>query len=175
MQKSDMKMSDKGIEWLKKLESSVKVNGMHVIYDDATGKPVFGATTLPAGATIGYGHLVRPGEYFGGGLTEQEAIELLRSDIVVAERAVQNNITANLTQNQYDALVSLAYNIGAIGFKNSTVVKYINNPYFHSSVYPDLESAWKAWNKSQGKVSNGLIHRRQNEWNLHNHGIYCFL
>ena len=37
---SDMQMSDKGIEWLKGLEGSVKVNGKHVIYDDVTGKPV---------------------------------------------------------------------------------------------------------------------------------------
>ena len=102
----------------------------------------------------------------------RQAIALLRSDIATAERAVQDNITAHMSQPQYDALVSLAYNIGASGFKNSTVVKYINNPDFHSSVYSDLESAWKAWNRTQGKVSNGLINRRQNEWNLYKRGIY---
>ena len=59
-----MKMSDKGIEWLKGLEGSVKVNGKHVIYDDATGKPVPAGVPLPVGATIGYGHLVKPGEDF---------------------------------------------------------------------------------------------------------------
>lgn len=169
---SDMKMSDKGIEWLKGLEGSVKVNGKHVIYDDATGKPVPAGVPLPVGATIGYGHLVKPGEDFTNGITERQAIALLRSDIATAERAVQDNITAHMSQPQYDALVSLAYNIGARGFKNSTVVKYINNPDFHSSVYSDLESAWKAWNRTQGKVSNGLINRRQNEWNLYKRGIY---
>ena len=168
-----MKMSDKGIECLKRLEGSVKVNGKHVIYDDATRKPVNQNESLPRGATIGYGHLVKPGEDLKNGITEQQAIALLRSDIVVAERAVQNNIISNLTQNQYDALVSLAYNIGASAFKNSTVVKYINNPNFHSSIYPNLESAWKAWNRTQGKVSNGLINRRQNEWNLYNTGDFC--
>lgn len=167
-----MKMSDKGIEWLKRLEGSVKVNGKHVIYDDATGKPVASGAPLPAGATIGYGHLVKPGEDFTNGITERQAIALLRSDIATAERDVQNNITSNLTQNQYDALVSLAYNIGTTGFKNSTVVKYINNPNFHSSIYSDLGSAWKAWNRTQGKVSNGLINRRQKEWNLYNSCIY---
>lgn len=165
-------MSDKGIEWLKGLEGSVKVNGKHVIYDDATKKPVNPNEPLPKGATIGYGHLVKPGEDFSNGITERQAIALLRSDIATAERAVQDNITAQMSQAQYDALVSLAYNIGASGFKNSTVVKYINNPDFHSSVYSDLESAWKAWNRSQGKVSNGLINRRQNEWNLYKRGIY---
>ncbi len=68
--------------------------------------------------------------------------------------------------------MSLAYNIGAKNFANSTVVKYINNPNFHSSVYPNLESAWKAWNRSQGEISNGLINRRQNKWDLYNRGIY---
>ena len=169
---TDMKMSDKGIEWLKGLEGSVKVNGKHVIYDDATGKPVPAGAPLPKGATIGYGHLVKPGEDFTNGITERQAIALLRSDIATAERAVQDNITAQMSQAQYDALVSLAYNIGASGFKNSTVVKYINNPDFHSSVYSDLESAWKAWNRTQGKLSNGLINRRQNEWNLYKRGIY---
>ena len=169
---TDMKMSDKGIEWLKGLEGSVKVNGKHVIYDDATGKPVPAGAPLPVGATIGYGHLVKPGEDFTNGITERQAIALLRSDIATAERAVQDNITAQMSQAQYDALVSLVYNIGASGFKNSTVVKYINNPDFHSSVYSDLESAWKAWNRTQGKVSNGLINRRQNEWNLYKRGIY---
>ncbi|MDW2994556.1 MAG: glycoside hydrolase family protein [Alphaproteobacteria bacterium] len=170
---TDMKMSDKGIEWLKDKEYKVLDKyGNHVVYDDATGKPVNPNETLPKGATIGYGHLVKPDEDFKNGITEQQAVALLRSDIAVAERTVQNNITANLTQNQYDALVSLAYNIGASGFKNSTVVEYINNPNFHSSIYSDLESAWKAWNQTQGKVSNGLINRRQNEWNLYAAGIY---
>ena len=159
-----MKMSDKGIEWLKGKEDRVlDKRGNHVIYDDATKKPVNPNEPLPKGATIGYGHLVKPGEDFTNGITERQAIALLRSDIATAERAVQDNITAHMSQPQYDALVSLAYNIGASGFKNSTVVKYINNPDFHSSVYSDLESAWKAWNRTQGKVSNGLINRRQNE------------
>lgn len=170
---SDMQMSDKGIEWLKGKEDRVLDKlGNHVIYDDATKKPVNPNEPLPKGATIGYGHLVKPGEDFTNGITEQQAIALLRSDIATAERAVQDNITAHMSQPQYDALVSLAYNIGASGFKNSTVVKYINNPDFHSSVYSDLESAWKAWNRTQGKVSNGLINRRQNEWNLYKRGIY---
>ena len=170
---TDMKMSDKGIEWLKGKEDRVlDKRGNHVIYDDATKKPVNPNEPLPKGATIGYGHLVKPGEDFTNGITERQAIALLRSDIATAERAVQDNITAHMSQPQYDALVSLAYNIGASGFKNSTVVKYINNPDFHSSVYSDLESAWKAWNRTQGKVSNGLINRRQNEWNLYKRGIY---
>ena len=167
-----MKTSNNGINMLKKLEGCVKIGNIHIIYDDQTGKPVNTNKPLPKGATIGYGHLIKNYEDFINGISEDKAIELLRADIAIAERAVKNNISVPLKQNQYDALVSLAYNIGTKNFAHSTVIKYINNPHFHSSVYPNLESAWKAWNRSQGKISNGLINRRQNEWDMYNRGIY---
>lgn len=168
-----MKISNKGISWLKDKEDKIlDKQGNHIIYDDQTGKPVNTNKPLPKGATIGYGHLIKNYEDFINGISEDKAIELLRADIAIAERAVKNNISIPLKQNQYDALVFLAYNIGAKNFANSTVIKYINNPHFHSSVYPNLESAWKAWNRSQGKISNGLINRRQNEWDMYNRGIY---
>ena len=169
----DMKMSDEGISWLKGKEDKVlDEQGNHIIYDDQTGRPVNTNEPLPNGATIGYGHLIKQGENFRNGISEAKAIELLRTDISTAERAVRNNITVPLTQNQFDALTSLAYNIGTKNFADSTVVKHINNPNFHSLVYQNLESAWKAWNRSHGEISNGLINRRQNEWNLYNRGIY---
>lgn len=169
----DMKMSDDGINWLKDKEDKVlDKQGYHIIYDDQTGKPVNTNKPLPNGATIGYGHLIKSGENFTKGISEAKATELLRADIATAERAVRDNITVSLSQNQFDALTSLAYNIGTKNFADSTVVKYINNPTFHSTVYQNLESAWKAWNRSHGEISNGLINRRQNEWNLYNRGIY---
>ena len=167
-----MKMSDNGINMLKKFEGSVTKGNKHIIYDDKTGKPVDVNKPLPSGATIGYGHLIKPNEDFRNGISESKATELLRADIATAERAVRDNITVPLSQNQFDALTSLAYNIGSKNFANSTVVKYVNNPNFHSSVYPNLESAWKAWTRSQGNVLKGLVNRRQNEWDMYNHGIY---
>lgn len=169
----NMKISSKGLSWLKDKEDKIlDKQGKHIIYDDQTGLPVNTNEPLPKGATIGYGHLIKSGEDFRNGITENVAAELLRSDIATAERAVKNNIFVPLSQNQYDALVSLAYNIGARNFATSTVVKYINNQKFHSSVYPNLESAWKAWNRSQGEISNGLINRRQHEWDMYKNGIY---
>ena len=161
-----MKTSDQGINLLKQLEGCVKKCAIHIIYDDKTGKPVTDFNTLPRGATIGYGHLIKPGEDFRNGITENTATEILKRDIITAEQAVQENITVSLSQNQYDALVIFAYNIGAKNFATSTVVKYINNPNFHSSKYPTLESAWKAWNKSAGKIMSGLDMRRKQEWLL---------
>jgi len=169
-----MKTSNNGINMLKKLEGCVKIGDKHIIYDDQTGKPININKPLPKGATIGYGHLIKSDsdEDFRNGINETTATKLLRIDITTAEKVVKNNISVSLKQNQFDALVFLAYNIGAKNFANSTVIKYINYPNFHSSVYPNLESAWKAWNRSQGKISNGLINRRNQEWNLYKNGKY---
>ena len=165
-----MKFSDNGINVLKQLEGCVKIANKHIIYDDKDGKPVNINKPLPAGATIGYGHLIKSGEDFKNGITETEATDLLRKDIVITERAIQKNITSPLTQNQYDALVIFVFNIGVNNFAKSSVVKYINNPKFYSPIYKNLESAWKAWDKTNGIVSAGLISRRNQEWNLFTHG-----
>ncbi len=177
---SDMQMSDKGIEWLKKLEGSVKVNGKHVIYDDATGKPVAVGASLPAGATIGYGHLVKPGEDFSAGLTEQQATKLLQQDLQATYNTINEQISAdaisNMTQSQYDALVSLVFNIGAgsaapqnrnRGLYQSTVRKYLNDNEYKSNIYPNLEDAWRAFRN--GGILDG---RRDAEWRLYNNADY---
>ena len=116
--------------------------------------------------------MIKSDEDFRNGISETKATELLRIDIATLEKVVKNNISVPLKQNQFDALVFLAYNIGAKNFTNSTVVKYINNPNFRSPIYPNLELAWKAWNRSQGKTSKGLINRRNQEWNLYKNGKY---
>ncbi|MBR5904374.1 MAG: lysozyme [Alphaproteobacteria bacterium] len=167
-----MQISDKGIEFLKTMEGCIKINDIHIIYDDKNGKPVNLNEPLPNGATIGYGHLIKPNEDFRNGITESEAINLLKQDISTTELFIKNNITTILNQNQYDALVSLVYNIGAKNFINSSVIKYINNRNFYNQKYPDLEHAWKAWNQYRGKQIQGLINRRNKEWNLYKNCIY---
>jgi type VI secretion system secreted protein VgrG len=168
-----MKLSDNGIRTLKQCEGRVMHNGRHVIYDDKNGRPIAAGAALPAGATIGYGHLIKPGEDFRNGIDEDTATEILRDDLKHAERAVCNAITTNLRQNQFDALVMLCFNIGARNFANSTVVKYINNPNFKSSIYPTIAAAWRAWNKTGGRVSAGLLRRREIELNIYQNGIYA--
>ena len=177
---SDMQMSDKGIEWLKGLEGSVKVNEKHVIYDDATGKPVPAGTQLPVGATIGYGHLVQPGEDFSAGLTEQQATELLQQDLQATYNTINEQVSAdaisNMTQSQYDALVSLVFNIGPgsaapqnrnRGLYQSTVRKYLNDNKYKSNVYTNLEDAWRAF-RNVGILDG----RRDAEWRLYNNADY---
>lgn len=81
---STLSISDKGIEFLKAYESKVKRNGLHVLYDDDAGY-----------CTIGYGHLVsgkrscnsianKPANFVNG-LSDEEAKELLKSDLIVSE------------------------------------------------------------------------------------------
>ena len=161
-----MNISDDGLNLLKQLEGCVKIGGTHVIYDDKNGKPVNLNNPLPKGATIGYGHLIKQNEDFRNGINEIDATNLLKQDILIFEQVVKNNIHSVLTQNQYDALVIFAFNIGTKNFTNSTVVKYINNSDFHSSVYPTLKSAWMSWNKYCGHESQGLTKRRQQEFDL---------
>ena len=168
-----MKLSDNGIRTLKLCEGCVVRGGRHVIYDDKNGLPVAVGDALPAGATIGYGHLIKPGEDFRGGIDENAATELLRADLAITERAVNGAITANVRQNQFDALVMLCFNIGARNFANSTVVKYINNPEFKNARYPTLTAAWRAWNRTGGRVTAGLIRRREVELNIYQNGIYA--
>lgn len=163
-----MKTSDNGINMLKHWEGCVKKNDMHIVYDDKTGRPINLNAPLPRGATIGYGHLLKEGEDFRQGITEAQAVELLRADIAVAERTIQKNVITTLTQNQFDALVSLVYNIGANNFKNSSVIKYINNPKYYNSKYPTIKSAWKAWNKYNGCEMIGLTKRREQEFEMFN-------
>ena len=141
-------------------------------YDDQTQKDITGWV---AGATIGYGHLIKQADWntYKSGIDNAAADTLFDSDLAPFVTAVQNKITVSLTQNQFDALVIFAFNIGAGagGFAGSSVVKLINDPTA-TTPYSSLEAAWKAWNKSQGKINKGLDNRRQCEWNIYSQGVY---
>lgn len=112
--------------------------------------------------TIGYGHTkgVKPGDK----ITEVEAEYYLRYDIGDAEQAVNSLINVPIQQWQFDALVSLVYNIGSGNFCSSTIRRLVNegcqdrNKIFH---------AFKMWKKSNGRVLSGLIRRREAEARLY--------
>lgn len=160
-----MHLSEKGRQLLKDIEK------LHLTpYDDQTGKPT---SVWCKGATIGYGHLISQREWskYAGGITRQQAEDLFNDDLRPFEGVVRE-IDRKLEQNQFDACVILAYNIGEDGFRHSTVRKMIENPGFKSASYHNLEAAWKSWNRSQGKVMRGLINRRAAEWDMYAHGIY---
>jgi type VI secretion system secreted protein VgrG len=139
-------------------------------YDDQTGTAV---DKWVKGATIGYGHLIRKGEWatYEDGITEAEAAALFDADVAPYEAAVGLSITIGLQQHEFDALVIFAFNIGKGGFVGSSVVKLINNPKAITP-YAGVEAAWMAWSRSQGKVMRGLYNRRRCEWQIYKQARY---
>lgn len=107
--------------------------------------------------TIGYGHTADVHD--GDVITQEQADDFLAVDLHQAETALYKALWGvALTQNQFDALVSLTYNIGGGAFKKSTIVKKI--------LERDMEGAadhFLDWNKAGGKVVQGLANRRAAE------------
>lgn len=157
-------ISSPGLALLKRLEGTVKRRGRHVPYDDATGKPIRPGQHPTGGTTIGYGHLVEPGERWPeGGIDERWAEDLLRADLARFEVAVDDAITVPLNQNEFDALVIFAFNIGEGAFRTkASAVRALND-----GNRADVGRRMELWNKTtvSGKrvVSQGLILRREAE------------
>lgn len=120
------------------------------------------AYRCPAGIwTIGFGHTSAAGlpkVYKGMKVTKEEARAILRRDVVQYEQAVLKAIKASLTQNEFDALVSFCYNVGATNFAKSSVVRFIN-----SGKKGQVGAALAMWVKGGGKVLPGLVSRRADE------------
>ncbi len=115
--------------------------------------------------TIGWGHTKTA--YEGMVIDEARAEQLLRSDILWVESAINSSVTKPITQNQFDALASLIYNIGATNFRRSSVLRKLNE-----GDYQGAANAFLMWNKQRNKktgkmdVLNGLVKRRNEEREL---------
>jgi GH24 family phage-related lysozyme (muramidase) len=158
-------LSVKGINLLKAIE-----NFRSKPYDDQTGSDI---RAWVEGATIGYGHLIAKGDWarYSSSITMSDASILFEHDLAPYVRDVRQHVKVALTQQQFDSLVIFTFNIGGSNFKSSSVLTLINDSAALTS-YPNLESAWKAWKKSQGIVNKGLVNRRNCEWNIYTKGIY---
>ena len=110
--------------------------------------------------TIGYGHTgpdVKPGLV----ISQQQAAQLLINDLARFNNGVNALVTVKLNQNQFDALVSFAFNLGVGSLKKSTLLRKLNAG--------DVQGAalqFKSWNKAGGKVLTGLTRRREAEMKL---------
>ena len=82
-------------------------------------------------------------------------------DLAWVEVAVHKYVKVPLNQNQYDALCSFVYNLGATNFKNSTLLKKLNKKDYNGAA-----NELPRWNKQKGKVLRGLTIRRQLEKDL---------
>ncbi|HHC0136910.1 lysozyme [Klebsiella phage YX3973] len=138
-----MKLSQRGIDLIKQFEGY----SSKAYPDPATGGAPW---------TIGYGTIkgVKPGMI----ITAEQAEKMLRDDVAKFESGVSSLITAPTTQGQFDAMVSLAYNIGLGNFGKSTLLKKHN-----ARCYTCAADQFRVWNRANGKVMNGLTKRRAAE------------
>jgi len=111
--------------------------------------------------TIGYGHLILANEDFSQPLTEQQAEQLLLSDLKKSENGIKKMVTVDLNQNQFDALVSFAFNLGIGNLQQSTLLKLLNAGKHESAAEQFIR-----WDKAGGQTLPGLTRRRQAEQKL---------
>ncbi|MFM6208766.1 MAG: lysozyme [Planktothrix sp.] len=106
--------------------------------------------------TIGYGHTktVEPGMI----ITEAKAEELLRQDLEEFEEAVTEAVEVSINSNQFSALVSFCFNLGAGSLFQSTLLKLLNQGDFQGAA-----DQFPRWNKAGGQVLEGLTRRRKAE------------
>ena len=138
-----MKISDDGLAIIKKYEG-LRLN----------------AYRCPARVwTIGYGHThqVKSGDV----ITEAMATEYLRGDVRHAQQTIERYVKVDLTQSQFDALVSFIFNVGSGAFRKSTLLRMLNK-----GNYSGAEKQFKRWNKAKGKALRGLTRRRADEAEL---------
>lgn len=146
-----MKTSEKGIALIKKFEGF-------------RAKPYLCSAGVP---TIGYGTTRynnnkrvtladRP-------ITEERATEILLKQLEPREFVINQNVKKELTQDQFDALVSFVYNVGSENFINSTLLKVINKAPKSSQI----EKEFAKWIYAGKKQIKGLILRRNEETNLY--------
>lgn len=115
------------------------------------------AYTDPIGVwTIGYGHTA--GVQRGQHVTQLQAIALLRQDLSLAEKAVRSYVSVPLTQGQFDALVSFAFNVGNGALLHSTLLKKLNE-----GDYEGAKNEFPKWCHAAGRTLPGLVTRRRQE------------
>lgn len=143
-----MKTSTVGINLITSFED-LRLNA----YDDGVGVWTigYGTTVYPNGVKVKKGDVC----------TLDQAKAYFAHDLNRFETAVNSAVKVPLTQNQFDALVSLTYNIGENAFKGSTLLKKLN-----AKDYQGAADQFPQWNKGGGKVMKGLVRRRAAEAEL---------
>jgi lysozyme len=148
------RMSTQGLERIRRREAYVAK-----VYDDGVGN-----------RTVGYGHMLRPGESFPGGLTEAQAQELFAQDVERIVSPVLDRIRIQLTQNQVDAIGSFVFNVGPGNFSRSILPNL--NLGNHQGVIASMFKYITGRNQRTGErvTLRGLLKRRQEEIALYKQG-----
>lgn len=142
-----MHLSDEGLRLIKSFE------GYHTRLPNGDCAAYLCPAKVP---TIGFG--CTDGVKLGMVWTADKAETELRREVAKFEAGVARAVTVDINQNQFDALVSFAYNVGLGGFQTSSVLKRVNARQFDK-----VPAALALWNKGGGKVLPGLVSRRQRE------------
>ena len=108
---------------------------------------------------VGHGHVLR--SEARPHITREEADKLLREDLAAFSAAVDEMAKPTLAQHEHDALVSLAYNVGAKAVETSTLMRRLNNNDFYGAADEFLR-----WNRAGGRIVAGLVKRRQAEQSM---------
>jgi len=141
-------ITQKGLNLIKRFEGFEPE-----VYLDAAGLP-----------TIGYGHLLLPGEaeMFKNGISESAGEALLIKDVLLAEQAVCRLIKVPLTDGQFDALVSFTFNLGSGALQRSTLRWKVNREEHEAAPAEFMKWVWAG-----GRKLKGLIRRREAEATLY--------
>lgn len=110
--------------------------------------------------TVGYGE-TGPDIVQGVTWTIWQCEERLKDAVAKRAEAVDHLVKVELTSNQRAALISFVYNIGIDAFKNSTLLRLLNQ-----GKYIDAAGQFPVWNKSNGRILSGLVDRRDAEMEL---------
>jgi len=135
-----VKISQDGLKLIKKFEGCELKS-----YQDSVGV-----------WTIGYGHT--KGVEEGQEITQDEAEEMLASELDEYEGYINDMVECDLEQHQFDALVAWVYNLGPTNLRSSTMLKRLN-----ANDLEDVPNQIKRWDKAGGKVLAGLVRRREAE------------
>lgn len=142
-----MKLDADGIQHIKRWEGV-----RYDVYKDVAGYP-----------TVGVGHLIRPEDNLklGDTITDARVDELLRADVAVAEKAINDRVKVPLTQNQFNALVSFVFNVGVGAFAQSGLLRALN-----AGNYEGAAKQFMKWVFAGGRIVKGLENRRSAEKEL---------
>lgn len=136
-----MKLSEAGFELIKRFEGCKLTS-----YHDLVGV-----------LTIGYGHTGRD-VHEGQTITQAQADDLLWRDVRAAENCVNAEVKVDLTQSEFDALVSFTFNLGCGRLRSSTLLRKLNDSDFDGAA-----AEFKRWDRAGGQVVAGLTRRREAE------------
>jgi lysozyme len=148
-----MKVSEKGLDLIKQFEGF-----RDYVYMCPAGKP-----------TIGYGHVIDQKlvalTKAAPRMTREKAEQLLKDDVKEAENAINSSVKVNISQGQFDALVSLIYNWGAYNFKISNGLRKLNAGDYGGAA-DEFFSKVRGVVNIDSEFSNGLYKRRKAELEL---------